>query len=186
MGTAPQLWWRLVQSVRVTLYAAVESRSDILPLAADGDAGPARKAGLRRDLQSDAGQRRSRFDLCTRPRSGLADLQLDRRARRDARDRRRTPSLRVERVQRGTLPLRTPSARRAALPDRSGTTLVAYPYHRHETGSAQSQDRQGDRARGDRRAHRLQPSAYAALRARRDLRERAGESRGRRARRSVP
>src|SRR6266851_3574327 len=62
-------------------HGAVETRPDVLSIGADGDAGAARETRLRRNLQSDAGQRPSRCAVRTRPRSRIANLRPSRWAR---------------------------------------------------------------------------------------------------------
>ena len=96
---------------------------------------------------------------------------------RDAERRRRAASLRLERVQRGAVPLLAASARRAPLPAGAGPALLAHLHHRHQARPAHAEDRQDHRGRGDRDARRLQPAAYDPLRPRRDLRQRAGRAR---------
>ena len=75
------------------------------------------------------------------------------------------------------LPERAASAPRAALPDRARYPLLAHPRPRHQARPEAAEARQGDRARGGGRSHRVHAPAHGALRARRHLRQRARQRR---------
>ena len=129
-----------------------------------------------------AGQRRA-----GRPgrQSRVARLRRADRARRHAGRRRRAAPLRVERVQLVPVPVLTAPAHAAALSHRARHALVADSHPRHRARPAASAARQGDRGRRGAQQDRLQPPAHRALRARRHLRQRAGQRRRRRPRRHL-
>ena len=148
--------------------------------------GPAGDARLRRPGRADAGgpARRARRD---RPPAGIVRLRLDRLDARDAEHRRRAAPLRLERVQRGALPVRAAAARRTPLPARARPALLAHARHRHQARPARAAAGADDRGRGHRPPHRLLAAAHDPLRPRRDLRLRArGRQRRRRGRRHLP
>ena len=102
-------------------------------------------------VEPDAGgpARRARRD---RSRAGLVRLRLDRLDARDAEPRRRAAPLRLERVQRGALPVVAAAARRAPLPARARPALLAHVRHRHQARPARAAACPDDRGRRDRRA----------------------------------
>ena len=92
--------------------------------------------------------------------------------------RRRTASLRLECLQFLPLPKRAASPCRAPLSGGAGPALLARLHPRHQARPGQSRDRQGDRARGDRREDRLHPAAHHPLRPRGHLCQRLGNADG--------
>ena len=132
-------------------HADLATRPDLLPLAALGDAGARREAGLRRAGQSHR-RRPARRHRRRRRRPHLELLRPARRRSRDDARRRRAAPLRLERLLLDALPERAAPARRAALPDRAGPRLLAHLHHRHQARPDAAPDRQDDRAGGGGRA----------------------------------
>ena len=114
------------------------------------------------------GRRRSRSRRAT----------ADRQPGRGRHQGRRAAPLRLERLQLVPVPERAASARRAALPDRAGAALLQHPHPRHQARSEEAQAGQDRQGGGARRAGGLLAAAHGALRAGRDLRQRARQRRG--------
>lgn len=89
------------------------------------------------------------------------------------------PPLRVERLQLGPVPLRTPPAPGAPVPDHPWPPLLPDPHPGHEGGPPPAPARQGHRATGRGNPRRVFAPAHRALWARGDLRERPRQPGGR-------
>ena len=145
---------------------------------------PAGKAGVRRHGQR-KWQRPSRRDgrRGRRPGSPRATAHLVGQVDMPQ-CRRRAAPFRLERMQRLPVPVRAASARGAPLSGRAGHPLVAHPHHRYQARSAQTANRESDRAGDAGRAHRIRIAAHGPLRSRRNLMSALGASGRRRPRRS--
>jgi hypothetical protein len=145
----------------------LEARSELLSVPAHGHESAGGEIRLRGGIRSDPPE--TRCDCGGRCRPRLQNLLESSGQRVDVSGRRRAPSFRLECVLLMPLPQRPASPCRAALSRGTRLALVAHLHPRHQARSAPTENRQGDRAGGDRREDRLYPPAHGALRSRRDL-----------------
>src|SRR5581483_1613746 len=137
-------------------------RPELLPLAAAGRPGAARRAGLRGGAER--WQRRARLHGRRGRGPGVRGLRPHGQSPAAAARRRRSTPLRLERLQLRALPLR-PSAARAALPPRARAPLVADLRPGHPAGPAPAAPRPRDRGRSGPAPRRLLAPAHRSLRA---------------------